>query len=68
MDIAGLSMTMAQNRVMSDVSVAMLSKSIDLGQDVAEGMVEMLDASAVSRSAMELSVNPSIGSNIDLSV
>ena len=68
MDIAKLSMTMAQNQTMNGVSVAMLSKSINLGQDVAQGMIEMMDASAVSPAAMELSVNPAIGANFDMSV
>ncbi len=60
MDIPGLSMALAQTKVQSDFSVAMLSKAMDMGETLGEGMVEMLDAAA-----MERSVTPYIGSNID---
>lgn len=63
MDIPGLSMALAQTKVQGDFSVAMLSKAMDTGETLGEGMVEMLDAAA-----MERSVTPYIGSNIDVSV
>lgn len=63
MDIPGLSMALAQTKVQGDFSVAMLSKAMDTGEALGEGMVEMLDAAA-----MERSVTPYIGSNIDVSV
>lgn len=39
----------------SDISVAMLSKQLDLTQEMGANMVK----------AMELSVNPNVGGNID---
>ena len=41
----------------------MLAKTMDQAESVSAAMTEMLDASA-----MELSVNPGIGANIDISV
>lgn len=61
MDIAGLSMNLAMMDVQSQVGIAMLSKSIDLGEDMGAGMVQMLDAAA-----MEHSVNPAVGGNVDI--
>ena len=61
MDIAGLSMALAQTKVQGDFSVAMLSNVMDLNETLGEGMVDMLDAAA-----MERSVTPHIGGNIDL--
>lgn len=61
MDIASLSMALAQTKVQSDFSVAMLSNVMDLNETLGEGMVNMLDAAA-----MERSVTPHIGGNIDL--
>lgn len=58
MDIAALSMAMAQDRVMTDVGTALLSKAIDQGQETGDTLTKM----------MELSVNPEIGGNIDISV
>ena len=63
MDIAGLSVSLNQAQLMNDFGVAMLSKSLDTVESLSAGMVEMLDASA-----MELSVNPAVGSNIDIRV
>ena len=51
-------MAMSQNKVMSDVSVAMLDTSLDVFKDAGESMTKM----------MEQSVNPNIGGNIDISV
>lgn len=63
MDIPGLSMALAQTKVQGDFSVVMLSKAMDLGESLGEGMVDMLDAAA-----MERSVTPYIGGNIDITV
>lgn len=43
--------------------VAMLSKSLDQVSSTGGQIVEMMDAAS-----MELSVNPHIGSNIDISI
>lgn len=60
MDIPGLSIALAQNQVMSDVGVAMLSKSLDTLETVGTNMVDMMETS------LELSVNPAVGANIDM--
>lgn len=61
MDIAGLSMNMAMMDVQSQVGIKMLSKAIDLGEELGAGVVEMVDAAA-----MERSINPAVGGNIDI--
>ncbi len=63
MDIPALSMAMAQNRVMSDINIAVMAKTLDTVKETGAQMVEMLE-----KSAMELSVNPHIGGNFDVSV
>ncbi|MEZ3460672.1 MAG: YjfB family protein [Lachnospiraceae bacterium] len=63
MDIPSLSMSMAQTNLLTDVGTAMLAKSMEQADIITASMTEMLDASA-----MELSVNPDIGGNIDISV
>ena len=63
MDIPGLSMALSQVKVQNDFSVAMLSKAMDLGETLGEGMVDLLDGAAMERSFM-----PIIGVNIDLAV
>lgn len=61
MDIAGLSMSMATLDVQSQVGIKMLSKAIDMGEELGAGMVQMMDAAA-----MERSVNPAVGGNMDI--
>jgi len=63
MDIPGLSMGLASATTMNTFSVEMLSKSLDTYQDLGQGLVAMMDAAA-----MEQSVNPHVGGNIDVSV
>ena len=63
MDIAGLSMAMALTNTQSAYGVAMLSKSLDQASSTGGQIVEMMDAAA-----MELSVNPYVGGNIDISI
>lgn len=60
MDIPGLSMELARTQSLSDIGVAVLSKSLDTMESSGEAMTDMM------RSSMELSVNPALGSNIDL--
>ncbi len=57
-DIASLSMVMAQDKLMSDFGTAMLSKSLDTFEQNGADMAKML----------ELSVNPGVGGNFDMSV
>lgn len=62
MDIAGLSMAMAKNTTMSQVGTALLAKNLDVQEQQGASMVAMMDRS------MELSVNPYVGANFDMSV
>ena len=55
MDIASLSTAMRTQNILNDVSVAMLSKSLDTVEDMGDGMVKI----------MESSVTPYLGQNID---
>lgn len=63
MDIPALSMRMAQTNLLTDVGTALLAKSMDQADTTAAALTDMLDSSA-----MELSVNPDIGGNIDISI
>lgn len=63
MDIPGLSMALANVSLQNDVGVAVLNKAMDLGQEMGDGIVDMIDSSA-----MERSVIPYLGGNIDLRV
>ena len=55
MDIASLSTAMSTQNILNDVSVAMLSKSLDTVEDMGDGMVKI----------MESTVTPYLGQNID---
>lgn len=63
MDIAGLSTALATNSIQSQVSIAVLDKTMDMNESLGAGMVQMIDSAA-----MERSVNPHIGSNMDLRI
>ena len=55
MDIASLSTAMSTQNILNDVSVAMLSTSLDTVEDMGDGMVKI----------MESSVTPYLGQNLD---
>ena len=61
MDITGLSASMRTIDTQSKVGVAVLGKAMDTNEALGAGLVEMLDAAA-----MEQSVNPHIGGNMDI--
>ena len=63
MDIAALSMNMAQSNVMQAVSAKMLSNAMDMADVAGDAITSMMNSSA-----MELSVNPNVGANFDVSV
>lgn len=63
MDIASLSMNLATSQVQNSVSLSVLSKSLDTMETLGDGLVKIIDAAA-----MERSVNPHIGGNIDLTI
>lgn len=63
MDIAGLSTQMSTNALQSKVGTAVLSKTMDTNEALGAGLVQMMDAAA-----MEQSVNPNVGANLDLRI
>lgn len=62
MNIPQLSSAMSLANLQSNFGVAMLSKSLDNAKSSGSSMVSMMNQS------LEQSVNPSVGSNIDLRV
>lgn len=63
MDIASVSMALAQTKSLSKVGVAVLDKAMESNEIAGQGIMKMMDAAA-----MERSVNPAIGSNFDMLV
>lgn len=62
MNIPELSTTLANIDTASKVSIAILDKSLESSEQAGASLINMMDRS------MELSVNPDIGSNFDMSV
>lgn len=58
MDIAGYANANAVQSIQSQVSVAMMKKTLDLQEAAGSQLVQM----------MEQSVNPSVGGNIDIRI
>ena len=56
MDIAALSMSLSQMKVANQASISVLKLTMDTAQEQMEDMTKI----------MEQSVNPNIGSNLDL--
>lgn len=56
MDIASLSMSLSQMKVANQASISVLKLTMDTAQEQMEDMTKI----------MEQSVNPNIGSNLDL--
>ena len=56
MDIASYSMANATNNLMQSVGVSMLSKTLDSQEMQGDALAKM----------MEMSVNPTVGANIDI--
>lgn len=63
MTIQSISPSLSMMSVQNDIGVAMLSKSLDTVEQSGDSMVKMME-----RSMLENSVNPNIGSNIDISI
>lgn len=63
MDIAGVSMALANISTKSEVGTAVLSKAMDANEELGAGLVQMIDSAA-----MERSVNPNVGANFDMSI
>lgn len=58
MDIASLSMAIKQSDLSQSVSLALTKKVMDVSKDNSQELIKM----------MELSVNPDLGSKIDVTV
>lgn len=56
MDIAQISMTMSQTKLLDTVATSLLSKQLDVTEQLGEGMIKM----------MEQSVNPELGQTVDI--
>ncbi len=65
MDIAALSMNMAQANAMTQVNTAVLAMGLDNIEETGATVVEMMTESTKT---MEQSVNPHLGGNIDILV
>lgn len=63
MDIASLSMGLSVASLQNAVSIEVLSKAMDTNEVLGSGLVNMIDAAA-----MEQSVNPHIGGNMDIRI
>lgn len=63
MDIAGVSMALANVQIANQVSTAVLDKALETNESLGAGMVQMIDAAA-----MERSVNPNVGANFDMRI
>lgn len=63
MDVAGVSTALANISTQSKVSTAVLSKAMETNEELGAGLVRMIDSAA-----MERSVNPDVGANIDMRI
>lgn len=63
MDIAGVSMALSDISLQSQVSTSVLDKSMEANEAMGQGLVQMIDAAA-----MERSVYPGVGANMDLKI
>lgn len=62
MNIPELSTALANINLQNDVGIAVLCNAMESSETTSAGLLEMMDHS------MELSVNPHIGSNFDMTV
>ena len=63
MDIASISMALAQTNTLSKVGIAVLDRALETNESAGQGIINLIDAAA-----MERSVNPAVGSNFDMLV
>lgn len=69
MNIARISMGLSQANLQNAYGVAMLKKTIDVNEQMGASTVNMMDSmNLANKKSMELSVNPNIGSQLDLFV
>lgn len=63
MDVAALSMSLAQVDLGSKIGTAVLDKAMETNEELGAGLVQMIDAAA-----MERSVNAAVGGNFDIRI
>lgn len=63
MDITGLSMGLSQAKATTEIGTAVLAKSLDMMETLGAGVINLIEGSA-----MENSVHPNLGGNIDISI
>lgn len=63
MDIPSLSMNLTQNNLLSSVGTAVLAQSLDMAESTGAAITELIDTAA-----MEHSVYPELGGNIDVRI
>lgn len=56
-------MSLAQTNTLNDVGTAMLAKSLDMVETMGDSLTNLIDSAA-----MERSVNPAVGGNIDIMI
>ena len=66
MDIASLSMPVMQSQTLAQVGTSVMSMALDDAKDLAANQAQMLQSAPAP--ALERSINPHIGGNIDYSV
>lgn len=65
MDIGALSMNLSQMRLSQEVGAAVMKMSMDTANINASDLIKLLESST---KAMQQSINPHIGGNIDVSL
>ncbi|MBO7357420.1 MAG: YjfB family protein [Lachnospiraceae bacterium] len=60
MNISNISLGLTELQKNDQIGIAVLSKAMDTNESLGEGLVNMIDSAA-----MERSVNPHIGGNVD---
>ena len=64
MDVGGvLTVTLSDAKTRNDIGMAVLTKQMDTENQAGAAMIDMMN-----RSFLEKSVNPKVGSNIDISI
>ena len=64
MDVGGvLPVTLSDAKTRNDIGMAVLAKQMDTEEQAGVAMIDMMN-----KSFMEKSVNPKVGSNIDISI
>ena len=63
MDIAALSMSLSQMKVVQQASISVMKMAMDAGQNQMNDMVQMVQENT---KMMEQSVNPHLGKNLDI--